>query len=121
MITFKSRNIDRQTRLWEFESIEQIKEIWNSDDPDLPANDDPIWDVDVHGRGFMGKRFMGLIEMEIITDIEWETDEEDVDELPSDICISGDIDEDEIANALSDEFGFLVKSFRIMEISCWKP
>ncbi len=52
-----------------------------------------------------------------ITDIVWDTDDEDID-LPTEVTIpQGEIeDEEEIADWLSDNYGWLVESFRyIME------
>ena len=45
-----------------------------------------------------------------ITDIDWETDDEDVD-LPASVLVPSSIVEDEIADYLSDEYGFLVKGY----------
>lgn len=48
-----------------------------------------------------------------ITDIDWCVDnEEDLDNLPTETTIEAN-DEDCIADALSDEYGFLVNSFNI--------
>jgi len=52
-----------------------------------------------------------------VTDIIWDTDDEDVD-LPTEVIIpQGEIeDEEEIADWLSDNYGWLVESFQyIME------
>ena len=45
-----------------------------------------------------------------ITDIDWETDDEDVD-LPASVLIPSSVVEDEIADYLSDEYGFLVRGY----------
>ncbi len=45
-----------------------------------------------------------------ITDIDWETDDEDVD-LPASVLVPSSIVEDEIADYLSDEYGFLVRGY----------
>ena len=45
-----------------------------------------------------------------ITDIDWETDGEDV-ELPSSVMVPSDLEEDEIADYLSDNYGWLVNGF----------
>jgi len=45
-----------------------------------------------------------------ITDIDWETDEEDVD-LPASVLVPSSVVEDEIADYLSDEYGFLVRGY----------
>lgn len=45
-----------------------------------------------------------------IVDIDWETDGEDVD-LPSSVRVPSDLEEDEIADYLSDNYGFLVNGF----------
>lgn len=48
-----------------------------------------------------------------ITDIVWETDGYSVEELelPTEVDIPWDVEEDEIADYLSDKYGFLVESF----------
>ena len=50
-----------------------------------------------------------------ITDIDWDTDGENKDELglPDVVVVTDDIDEDEIADMLSDDYGFCVNSFSI--------
>ena len=45
MIEFCSRNIDGETRKWKFNSAKELEDAWNSPDADVPANDDPIWNV----------------------------------------------------------------------------
>ena len=52
-------------------------------------------------------RFMAEMQ---ITDIDWETDDEDVD-LPSTVMVPSDLEEDEIADYLSDNYGWLVNGF----------
>ena len=47
-----------------------------------------------------------------ITNITWETDGEVVD-LPTEVEVDDDLDEDEIADYLSDEYGWLVESFAL--------
>lgn len=47
-----------------------------------------------------------------VTDIIWETDGEVVD-LPSEVEVDDDVLEDEIADYLSDTYGWLVESFSI--------
>jgi len=47
-----------------------------------------------------------------VTNIIWETDGEDV-ELPNEMEIPNSVDEEEIADYLSDETGWLVNSFKI--------
>lgn len=47
-----------------------------------------------------------------IKNIDWETDGEVVD-LPTEVDLPNEIEEDEIADALSDEYGWLVNSFEI--------
>lgn len=49
MITFNSRNIDGNVREWDFESVKELEDTWKSPDADVPANDDPIWNVKVDG------------------------------------------------------------------------
>lgn len=48
-----------------------------------------------------------------VTDIIWDTDGEDIDNLPEEVNIPDDIDEDDIADYLSDEYGWCVESFNI--------
>jgi hypothetical protein len=50
----------------------------------------------------------------LIADIDWETDGEDVD-LPSSVRVPSDLEEDEIADYLSDNYGFLVNGFVVMD------
>ena len=47
-----------------------------------------------------------------VSDIEWETDGEDVD-LPDEMEIPSDIEGDEIESYLSNETGFLVLSYLV--------
>ena len=53
-----------------------------------------------------------------ITDIDWDTDGKNKDELglPDVVVVTDDIDEDEIADMLSDEYGYCVQSFCIEEV-----
>lgn len=48
----------------------------------------------------------------IVSDIKWVTDGEVVD-LPTEVEVDDDLDEDEIADYLSDEYGWLVDSFSL--------
>jgi hypothetical protein len=50
----------------------------------------------------------------LVTDIVWDTDGEKV-ELPTEVEIPNDIEEDEIADYLSDEYGWCVESFNVNE------
>ena len=52
--------------------------------------------------------------MKIATDIVWDTDGEEV-MLPETVRINFPIEDDDIADALSDGYGFCVKSFCIEE------
>ena len=47
-----------------------------------------------------------------VTDIKWETDGEVVD-LPTEVEVDDDLDEYEIADYLSDEYGWLVNGFSL--------
>lgn len=49
-----------------------------------------------------------------IYSIVWETDNQEVD-LPSEVDVPNYLDEFEIADYLSDEYGWLVKSFEIKQ------
>lgn len=50
MITFKSINIDGSVREWQFDNAKELENMWRSDEPDLPANDDPVFDVIIDGK-----------------------------------------------------------------------
>ncbi len=50
MITFKSQNVDGEIRNWKFNSAKELEDEWNSAECDVPANDDPIWDVEIDGK-----------------------------------------------------------------------
>lgn len=52
-------------------------------------------------------------ETKYAANIEWETDGEDVD-LPTEVELPKDIDDDDIADYLSDKYEWLVKSFSII-------
>lgn len=45
--------------------------------------------------------------------VEWDTDGEEVDDLSSEVEIPYDVDEDDIADWLSDEYGYCVESFSV--------
>lgn len=47
-----------------------------------------------------------------VTDIKWETDGEKVN-LPSEVEVADDMSDDEIADYLSDTYGWLVESFSL--------
>lgn len=47
LIHFKSTNIDGKERKWVFSDETELESEWLSDDCDLPANDDRIYDVQV--------------------------------------------------------------------------
>lgn len=55
MIEFNSRNIDGEVRKWKFNSKEDIEKEWKSPDADVPANDDPIWNVYIDGTQIVWK------------------------------------------------------------------
>ena len=48
-----------------------------------------------------------------VTGIIWDTDGEDIDGLPEEVNIPDGIEEDDIADYLSDEYGWCVESFSI--------
>ena len=50
MIEFKSINIDGKVREWKFNDKHEIINKWRSSNPDLPANDDPVFDITVDGE-----------------------------------------------------------------------
>lgn len=50
MITFKSMNVDEEIREWKFNDAKELEDEWNSERCNVPANDDPIWDVIIDGK-----------------------------------------------------------------------
>lgn len=48
-----------------------------------------------------------------ITNIDWDTDDEPIEGLPTEVTISEDIEPDAIADYLSDQYGFCIKSLCI--------
>lgn len=46
-----------------------------------------------------------------ITGIDWDTDGKDVPELPSEADVPADLADEEVADWLSDQFGFLVTNW----------
>ena len=48
----------------------------------------------------------------LVTDIKWETDGEIVD-LPTEVEVDDNMDDDEIADYLSDTYGWLVNGFAL--------
>ena len=46
-----------------------------------------------------------------ITNIDWDTDDEPIEGLPTEVTISEDIEPDAIADYLSDQYGFCIKGF----------
>lgn len=60
-ITFKSFNFDGSIRDWKFDSVEALKQKWNDDFEDLPANDDSIVEVYIDGKGTLFKVFEDLL------------------------------------------------------------
>lgn len=47
------------------------------------------------------------------SDIEWDTDNEVIDNLPDSVIIPSHIEKDDIADYLSDKYGFCVIGFNI--------
>ena len=52
----------------------------------------------------------------IANDIHWDTDGEYFEELPLEVEIPEGVEDDEVADFLSDEYGFCVESFVIEEM-----
>ncbi len=52
MIQFKTINLDGNTCTWQYNSTEELEKEWRSDniDMDVPANDDPVFDVIIDGK-----------------------------------------------------------------------
>ena len=53
------------------------------------------------------------IEKVVAYDINWDTDGEKVDYLPNSVMIPHTVDDDDIADYLSDRFGFCIFDFKI--------
>ena len=51
--------------------------------------------------------------MRIAINIDWDYDDDDDQDLPTEVEIPDDVEDDEIADYLSDEYGFCVRSFCI--------
>lgn len=49
----------------------------------------------------------------LVTNIKWETDGYEVNNLPTEVEVDDDLNDDEIADYLSDEYGWLVESFAL--------
>ena len=54
----------------------------------------------------------------IAASIEWDTDGARIDELPSEVNIPDEVAEEDVADYLSDRYGFCVKSFALMPQEC---
>ena len=52
MIKFKSISIDGNVCEWKYNNAAELEAEWKSDyiDMDVPANDDPIFDVEIDGK-----------------------------------------------------------------------
>lgn len=57
MIQFKTINVDGNVCSWKYENKEELERIWRSDniDMDVPANDDPIFNVVIDGKSDIGE------------------------------------------------------------------
>jgi hypothetical protein len=49
----------------------------------------------------------------LVTNIKWETDGYEVNNLPNEVEVDDNLSDDEIADYLSDEYGWLVDSFAL--------
>lgn len=49
-IKFKSINIDGKEKDWEFDSRSELESGWNCPFVDLPANDDPVFHIELDGK-----------------------------------------------------------------------
>ena len=52
MIRFKALNVDGKEIEYVYQNKDELEKIWRSDDIDMnvPANDDPIYDVEIDGK-----------------------------------------------------------------------
>ena len=65
---------------------------------------------DINAKMMSAESFEASINTIKVYDIDWDTDGEDVD-LPSSVSVPADLSEDEIADWLSNEYGWLVNGF----------
>ena len=61
MIKFKTINVDGMEIVREFNTMEEIKNDWYSDDCTLPANDDKVVFVEVDGKNIEAEIFEDII------------------------------------------------------------
>ena len=59
MIKFKALNINGDEMQYEYENKESLEKEWKSDsiDMNVPANDDPVYDVEIDGKAiYVGRK-----------------------------------------------------------------
>ncbi len=61
MIIFNTKDPEDNLITWRFDSIEALKEEWNSEDPIVPANDDVVTDLFINGMQYTGEDQMERI------------------------------------------------------------
>jgi len=72
-ISFKSENVDGEQREWHFKNVSELENRWVSEDCDLPANDDRIYDVHVYSNSPMLFTFEDLLRyLDLIDNLEEE-------------------------------------------------
>lgn len=63
MLTFTTINIDEEYREWNFDSIEQLREMWYAEDYVGPGADDPVTEMEFHGVPMYVNSFDDIIEL----------------------------------------------------------
>jgi hypothetical protein len=66
-------------------------------------------------------KYFGVARVRIVTDIDWDVDQDDFDDeaallkLPTRVSIPWNVFDDDIADWLSDEYGYCVNGFNVEE------
>ena len=62
-LVFHAITEDNDYDLYEFETIEDLRREWFSDDPDCPSNDAPIADCELRGVPIYVNCFMDIVKL----------------------------------------------------------
>lgn len=62
-LRFVTINIDGKHREWEFDTLEEVRDLWHSEECILPANDDPVTHATMDGKPvpLTDRTFIGLL------------------------------------------------------------
>lgn len=90
-----------------YSSLENFQFDWNADNLSYPSNS-YIRIIDEPEEG--------QAEMSTFTvSVEWDTDGEDVEDLPTIIAVPNEIENDDVADWLSDHYGWCVYGWRVLQ------